>query len=331
LTKRYTEIDIAKGVAILLVVIGHLTQGFVPLGHEWFVQIKRYIYDFHMPLFMFLSGFVYQLVAEKKLRSEGAVKFIAHSARRLLPGWLLIGLIIISLKMAIGSSLSVNNQVEPGISAFIKMLYLPGDSGARSLWYVHTLLMLYVLFSIVGYYMRRMNKLFFVASMIMTIVAAYVPLMSVMGLKQVAFYGGFFALGGLAYKNWEYFRVLCRKWLWLWVLIFAISLYLDIPGWYARKAVGGLFSIPVMIGLVSYFGPRLRSFFEYIGRYTFTIYLLNTLVIGATIVLFKKIGIFGGWGFYLYVFVAITLGSWGCIFIHNLLQRITPPIAKYFK
>lgn len=46
--QRFKEIDIAKGIGITLVALGHLTT---PL-HE-------YIYSFHMPLFFILSGFFF--------------------------------------------------------------------------------------------------------------------------------------------------------------------------------------------------------------------------------------------------------------------------------
>lgn len=47
---RDIRIDIARGIGILLVVIGHLVQ----YGHSTF----NYIFAFHMPLFYFLSGYV---------------------------------------------------------------------------------------------------------------------------------------------------------------------------------------------------------------------------------------------------------------------------------
>ena len=45
---RVDEIDIAKGLGILLVIVGHLLP-----EDSWMRQI---IYSFHMPLFMFISG-----------------------------------------------------------------------------------------------------------------------------------------------------------------------------------------------------------------------------------------------------------------------------------
>ena len=54
--KRIDWIDIAKGLAIVLMVIGHT----IPNNH--FITL---IFSFHMPLFIFLSGFVYKLPKDK--------------------------------------------------------------------------------------------------------------------------------------------------------------------------------------------------------------------------------------------------------------------------
>ena len=50
---RDNAIDIAKGIGILLVIVGH--TGGLP-AHS---TVHHFIYSFHMPLFMFASGFIY--------------------------------------------------------------------------------------------------------------------------------------------------------------------------------------------------------------------------------------------------------------------------------
>ena len=57
LQERNLLIDILKGFAILLVVLGHSVQYNLP-GRFDESLIFRVIYSFHMPLFMFLSGYV---------------------------------------------------------------------------------------------------------------------------------------------------------------------------------------------------------------------------------------------------------------------------------
>ena len=79
--KRYTEVDIARGVGILFVVLGHaIKQTQVSAG--WIRVLAYIIYSFHMPLFFCLSGFVSSriLTMDRKQRQH----FIADRAWRLL-------------------------------------------------------------------------------------------------------------------------------------------------------------------------------------------------------------------------------------------------------
>ncbi|SRR6266404_1032601 len=52
------QLDMLKGFAILLVVLGHATQTYASNGNFDNNLLFRIIYSFHMPLFMFLSGAV---------------------------------------------------------------------------------------------------------------------------------------------------------------------------------------------------------------------------------------------------------------------------------
>ena len=54
---RYTEIDIARGIGILLVVLGHSIKQ-TGVSATWIRILTYIIYSFHMPLFFCLSGFV---------------------------------------------------------------------------------------------------------------------------------------------------------------------------------------------------------------------------------------------------------------------------------
>ena len=101
--KRNGYIDFIKGVAILLVLVGHAIQ--YCYGAEYFQQgtyfgnpIFKFIYTFHMPLFMAVSGYLLQQtlnnrteleVAKRRLRQLGlpilsfgvlafAIKWVVH-------------------------------------------------------------------------------------------------------------------------------------------------------------------------------------------------------------------------------------------------------------
>ena len=63
---RSEELDISKGIAIFLVVWGHIIQ-YSFAGKEEFYEniIFRLIYGFHMPLFMIISGYLFFYSCEK--------------------------------------------------------------------------------------------------------------------------------------------------------------------------------------------------------------------------------------------------------------------------
>lgn len=62
--KRIAYLDAIKGLALLLVIIGHIMQKFLnfsyyPRSNELIRLFYEVIYSFHMPLFMLVSGFLF--------------------------------------------------------------------------------------------------------------------------------------------------------------------------------------------------------------------------------------------------------------------------------
>lgn len=68
--ERLSFIDKASGFAILLVVCGHIE--FPETRHiNWYRISRQFIYEFHMPLFMCLSGYVSFLsTTNKQIKSK---------------------------------------------------------------------------------------------------------------------------------------------------------------------------------------------------------------------------------------------------------------------
>jgi len=60
--ERLVYIDILKGIAIILVVMGHM---FSPYKNYLDSSVNQIIYSVHMPLFFFLSGYVFRVDKEK--------------------------------------------------------------------------------------------------------------------------------------------------------------------------------------------------------------------------------------------------------------------------
>lgn len=74
---REKHIDIIKGIAIFLVLWGHCIQSIA--GDEGFFSnwVIRIIYSFHMPLFMVMSGYLFQRTSQKDFLTILKGKLIA--------------------------------------------------------------------------------------------------------------------------------------------------------------------------------------------------------------------------------------------------------------
>jgi fucose 4-O-acetylase-like acetyltransferase len=73
---RDLSLDVAKGLGIILVVIGHAWRGLDTAGlvdnPDLFQTVDKLIYNFHMPLFFLLSGMTFQSWALKRPLPEAA-------------------------------------------------------------------------------------------------------------------------------------------------------------------------------------------------------------------------------------------------------------------
>ena len=106
---RDLSLDVAKGLGIILVVIGHAWRGLDSAGMisnpDLFRIIDQLIYNFHMPLFFLLSGMTYQAWALKHPYPEAAISRFT----RLLWPLVLWSYIFVGARIAAGDA--ANTQV----------------------------------------------------------------------------------------------------------------------------------------------------------------------------------------------------------------------------
>jgi fucose 4-O-acetylase-like acetyltransferase len=98
---RSNIVDIAKGIAIILVVYGHTAQGMTHRG--WWVGPRAsfshiFVYSFHMPTFFFVAGvFVTGSIAKR-----GSRRFVIEKAKTILHPYVLLAIISVALEPLIG-------------------------------------------------------------------------------------------------------------------------------------------------------------------------------------------------------------------------------------
>ena len=308
---RLLDVDRAKGLAILLVVFGHVVARDLPAGNAWYGVAKEAVYAFHMAFFMFLSGVVYFL----RTRPVSSVGEFATGVRkrfmRLMPAYLLFAGIVFVGKWGAQHVVHVDNPVT-GWGGLLDIVLFPMQSVSAFLWYIYVLF----LFSVVALALLTATRGRLWPLVVLGIALQFVPTMQFLGLGQFCKYFLFFALGGGAIMLWDsYTRWVDR----LWVLALVGLVAVLAAGWHDGNGwiLTALLSIPALHSLCRRELPG-GALLQFIGAMSFAIYLMNTLAIGATKAVMLKFMSWDGLNFPLVFFPALMAAG---VLIPIVLKR----------
>lgn len=126
---RLSELDFAKGVLIILMVMFHLTYSgtFMPQ------TVDPFVYSFHVSSFMLLSGFLF--------KPDKSWSAFWKSYRYLLLLYLLFDLSDYLLVATLGGIMGSSSQLHLGVSELLNVIFI---SPAGTYWYIHSLLWMYL-------------------------------------------------------------------------------------------------------------------------------------------------------------------------------------------
>jgi peptidoglycan/LPS O-acetylase OafA/YrhL len=312
--RRLVEVDRVTGFAIFLVVVGHVVARERPADNEWYVTLKRGIYLFHMPLFMFVSGLVFghTRVAIATLADYRAWAF--SKIARLAPGFLLIGTLIVVGKTlsATTGTLHADNSQGDALAGIVRLFVAPTESEAASLWYIYVLLQFYLLFPALIALFRGREVIILALVAAMHAVHLWTPLPRLLATHSVFAFALYFWLGAMASARYERLLSVVRRGGPLFLASFVASFAtVQLLTWQAATTVIGLCSIPAISFLVGLRSGSIADAFARLRTYAFVIYLLNTLAIGVTKGVMLKLLPWDGSNFYLYfvVLTAVGLGA----------------------
>ena len=120
---RSNTIDVAKGIGIILVVLGH---NWIVYHEEWLTEI---IFSFHMPLFFFLSGIFIK-------RSMGMGEFLRSRTNSLLKPFFVVLVILGGIKLVAGN-LVPGVEPLPCVKYSVGILYGTGSTLAWGpMWFL---------------------------------------------------------------------------------------------------------------------------------------------------------------------------------------------------
>ena len=267
---RIKEFDLAKGIACVFVVMGHTTITNV----EWWNTICHIVTSLSIHIFLFVSGFIYMTYKKE----ESYISFLGRKAKRLLIPYLVVSLIILSLKMLWGTTNDSGEQVN--IWSFVKVLYYPEAS--YMFWFIWTLLWM---FCIIPFFRtRRSRTILFLITIILRFTAPYYFYPTLFCLGKTEVMAVWFMLGVFCH-DFKLYPSLCKNVNLLYISLIFTSVVLfyiltDFRFTNEPLTVVGIWFILALCIFIS--SGKIPKWLTVLSACSYTIYLFHSTFIGVT-------------------------------------------------
>lgn len=154
--KRESRIDVSRGIGILL----------VTLGHSLYINyyFKKWIYSFHMPLFFFISGYLFNFDKYKDNYKE----FLKKRFKSLIIPYFLLQFVIWILLFAFQYKFNLTTEA---LDRFIGIFL--GYRMHKYYFYLWFFILLFIVENIMYFLIKYLNKLLYIIAIISYICSYY--------------------------------------------------------------------------------------------------------------------------------------------------------------
>ncbi len=181
---RDSSFDIMKGIAILLVVLGHSVPDQASasgIASYPLYLMRTIIYSFHMPVFFFVAGYFMHIPLK-----EGFKKFIKDKSIRLMVPYFTIGLLYFPFKLVL--SKFANQQIYP---QDIWKIFI-GINPDGELWFLYCLFFISIIIALL---VKRVNLGLLIVSFIIGMLSDVLNIFSVPMVSKILYFQFFYILG----------------------------------------------------------------------------------------------------------------------------------------
>ena len=269
--ERNVLVDKLKGYACFLVLFGHVIMGIRLAGiniPSFFEGVEKFVWSFHVALFMFLSGVVYKETGEWKSKKTKA-GFILHKLLNLGIPYVVFSVIYILINSFVGE---VNTH-----SSVLDILNI-WKTPVAQYWFLYALFFLFCIWTGFSGWLKNWQT-----SLIVVLIGYIVPAFGLsLGSFDIVFYSAL-AFGTGTFINFSYITKLPNLGKYMVVLAhITVGVLLTAFGKIEEPFVKeimmlfGIYSSIMLISLVGN-GKIIDRFLLFMNKYSFQIYLLHTI------------------------------------------------------
>lgn len=187
--QRIKEIDIMRGIAIILVILGHAIIVYPIDLHEipWCNALFTWLSSVHMPLFFLLAGFCYSLrknIGETWAGCYG--RYLVKKVKRIVIPYVIFGVFDMVSKFVFSDL--VNHQ--RGIAESLKNLILFGGY-----WFLYTLFIIFLIFPLLERAIGERKNIWILTIVILLLLRILIVAPDILELDSVVMYFPYFMVG----------------------------------------------------------------------------------------------------------------------------------------
>lgn len=306
---RDFKIDTLRGIACLLLVAYHVvgsesTNG-LRISEGAYRDLNDILAYVRMPLFTFLSGFVY---AYRPFQMDSQ-KFLTKKARRLLLPMLTVGTLFALIQ-----------AITPGANSSIENLYYMHIVPVAHFWFIESLFLLFIIVCI----LEKLQLLGSINRYISVLIVSSVFYISPIDIKYFSLSGLLFLLpyfllgmGMYRYKLINKLNISITLICSLLTIAFFVAVYTNAIPMYEKRAlpsliVGGVSCVALLsIGLKS-------SFLARIGGFSYSIYIFHVFFTASSRMFWNKVGLLN---LEIVFMLSLIFGVLGPIVVETILDK----------
>ncbi len=313
--ERNVLVDRLKGYACFLVLFGHVIMGIRLAGidiPEFFWGMEKFIWSFHVALFLFLSGVVYRVTGEWKSKKTKS-GFILYKLYTLGIPYIAFSVVYILINSLVGESntdFSVSN------------IFYIWKTPVAQYWYLYALFFLFCIWTFLSGIIKNWH-----ITLIVVLIGYLAPLFGIpLGSLDVVFYSAL-AFGVGTFVNFKNLTKLPNRTKWLIVSMhIAVGVVLilldkiEAPFIKELMILFGIYSSIMFISIIQNM-KLISHLLDFVSKYSFQIYLLHTIFTAGIRIILLRVNIAQWW-------IHVILGT-VCGLVFSVLAAVIAKKVKF--